>query len=182
MEKTSVEKLRFELHHSKFYLLTPVFFVLVSCSSVAQKTGGNSKPYYEDLAKLRPKVEMPVVEVKSHDSVQEVKPPISPTKNVNAKVDIVLDSIDRFNLTRKFIDGFTIQIYSGQKKDDAMNVIKKMKEEVPGLNANPIRYEQPKFRVTVGKYFTRLEAQSDLLALKRKFSTASLVPEKIPLH
>jgi hypothetical protein len=57
-----------------------------------------------------------------------------------------------------------------------------MKEEVPELNANPIRYEQPKFRVTVGKYFTRLEAQSDLLILKRKFSAASLVPEKILLR
>ena len=164
------------LIHSKYYILYPVFLLLFSCSSVAQKT---TKPYYEDLAKLRPKVELPV-EPKKNDTVKEIKPPVSPTKNINAKVDIVLDSIDRFNLTRRFIDGFTIQIYSGQKKDDAMNMMKKMKEEVPELNAN-VKYEQPKFRVIVGRYFTRLEAQSDLLLLKRKFSTASLVPEKIQL-
>jgi len=148
---------------------------------VAQKNNGNSKSYHEDLSKLRPKVEFPA-EIKIKDTVKEAPPAVAPTKHINAKVDIVLDSIDRFNLTRKFIDGFTIQIYSGQKKDDAMDVIKKMKEEVPQLNANPIRYEQPKFKVTVGKYFTRLEAQSDLLVLKRKFTTASLVPEKIPLR
>lgn len=168
--------------HSNSYILTPLFLILTSCSSVAQKSSGSSKPYHEDLAKLRPKADFPE-DVKTKDTVKdkEVVLAVAPTKNINAKVDIVLDSIDRFNLTRKFIDGFTIQIYSGQRKDDAMNVIKKMKEEVLELNANPIRYEQPKFRVTVGKYFTRLEAQSDLLILKRKFSAASLVPEKIPM-
>ncbi|HTH58355.1 MAG TPA: SPOR domain-containing protein [Cyclobacteriaceae bacterium] len=150
----------------------------MSCSSVAQKSSG--KPYHEDLSKLRPKVEFSE-EVKPKDTIKEEPLRVAPTRHINAQVDIVLDSIDRFNLTRKFIDGFTIQIYSGQKKDDAMNVIKKMKEEVTELSANPIRYEQPKFRVTVGKYFTRLEAQSDLLVLRRKFSAASLVPEKIPL-
>ena len=165
--------------HSNPYILTPIFFILFSCSSVAQKTS-SSKPHYEDLSKLRPKIELPV-EAKKNDSVKEIKQPeVTPVKTVNAKVDAVLDSIDRFNVTRKFIDGFTIQIYSGQKKDDAMNVIKKMKEEVPDLNAS-IKYEQPKFRVIVGRYFTRLEAQSDLLILKRKFATASLVPEKIQL-
>ena len=172
-----IQNIEWLLIHSKYYILYSVFFLLFSCSSVAQKS--NSKPYYEDLAKLRPKVELPV-EPKNNDSVKEIKPPVNPTKNINAKVDIVLDSIDRFNLTRKFIDGFTIQIYSGQKKDDAMNTMKKMKEEVPELTAN-VKYEQPKFRVIVGRYFTRLEAQSDLLLLKRKFSTASLVPEKIQL-
>src|SRR5437879_901738 len=165
------QKLKWLSLQPKFYILHSIFLLLTSCSSVAQKNSGNAKSYHEDLAKLRPKMDFPE-EVKIKDTVKVVPLAVAPTKHINAKVDIVLDSIDRFNLTRKFIDGFTIQIYSGQKKDDAMNVIKKMKEEVPELNANPIRYEQPKFRVTVGKYFTRLEAQSDLLLLRRKFPAA----------
>ena len=165
--------------HSKFSILYSVFFFLMSCSSVAQKSS-SSKPYSEDLSKLRPKIELPV-EVKKKDTVKEIKQPeVTPTKTINSKVDAILDSINRFNLTRKFIDGFTIQIYSGQKKDDAMSVAAKMREEVPEMTPN-VKYEQPKFRVIVGRYFTRLEAQSDLLALKRKFATASLVPEKIQL-
>ncbi len=167
--------------HTKFYILYTVFFFLTSCASVAQKgSSGSGKPYSEDLSKLRPKVELPV-EVKKKDTVKEIKQPeVAATKNINSKVDAILDSINRFNVTRKFIDGFTIQVYSGQKKDDAMSVVAKMREEVPQMTAN-VKYEQPKFRVIVGKYFTRLEAQSDLLALKRKFATASLVPEKIQL-
>jgi endo-alpha-1,4-polygalactosaminidase (GH114 family) len=85
-----------------------------------------------------------------------------------------------FNLMRKYIDGYTIQIYSGQKREDAMNTKKKMQEEVAELTAS-LQYQQPKFRVTVGKYFSKLEAQKDLLILRRRFSTAILVPEKIPI-
>jgi hypothetical protein len=51
-------------------------------------------------------------------------------------------------------------------------------EENSSFVAN-IQYQQPKFRVTVGKYFTRIEAQKDLVKLKRIFSSASLVPERI---
>jgi hypothetical protein len=100
------------------------------------------------------------------------------SRNVNAKVDVVLDSINRFNASRKFIDGYTIQIYSGQNREEAMNAKKKMSSEVPELNAD-LEYNQPKFRVRAGNYFSRLEAQKDLLRLKRAFPNAILVPEKI---
>jgi septal ring-binding cell division protein DamX len=115
---------------------------------------------------------------KVDSSLQKVVTEVTPTAMVNAKIDAVLDSIDRFNLTRKFVDGFTIQIYSGQKREEAMNAKKKMQEELPTMNAN-LQYLQPKFKVTSGKYFTRLEAQKDLLTLRRKFPNAILVPERI---
>jgi cell division protein FtsN len=103
---------------------------------------------------------------------------VVPTQTVNEKVDGVLDSINRFNVTRKLIDGYTIQIYSGQNREEAMNAKKKMATEVPGLTAE-LEYNQPKFRVRVGSYYSRLEAQKDMLHLKRPFPNAILVPEKI---
>jgi hypothetical protein len=153
------------------------FMFFINCHCVAQK----NKPYHEDLSKLRPKFENQTDVMIEKDTAQKkVAVVVTPTKTVNAKVDIILDSLDLFNLMRKYIDGYTIQIYSGQKKEEAMNTKKKMQEEVPELNAN-LQYQQPKFRVTVGKYFSKLEAQKDLLTLRRKFSTAILVPEKIPI-
>ncbi|MFM8849375.1 MAG: SPOR domain-containing protein [Cytophagales bacterium] len=103
---------------------------------------------------------------------------IAPRYHVNEKIDAVLDSIDRFNLTRKFVDGYTIQIYSGQKQEQALNAQKRLVEENTRYVAS-VQYQQPKFRVTVGKYFTRIEAQKDLLALKKIFPSASLVPDRI---
>ncbi len=160
--------------YSKFYILNSIFLISLSFSSLAQK----NKPYYEDLSKLRPKIERQTETKNKKDTVIEKPVLIAPTKTVNAKVDAVLDSIDLFNLMHKYIDGYTIQIYSGQKREEAMNAKKKMQEEVPDLFAN-LQYQQPKFRVTVGKYFSKLEAQRDMLILRRRFSAAILVPEKI---
>jgi hypothetical protein len=158
---------------SNFYILTSIF-LFTAIISFSQK----NKKYSEDLSKYRPRVELIEPVVKKDSVPQNVAADITPRHTVNAKVDEILDSIDRFNLTRRYIDGFTIQIYSGQKKDDAMGAKKKMQDELPEMNAN-LQYLQPKFKVTVGKYFTRLEAQKDLLALRRKFPNAILVPERI---
>jgi len=101
------------------------FLLFVSGQSVAQK----NKPYHEDLSKLRPKFEEQIDAKIEKDTSQEKKfMTVTPTKNVNSKVDAVLDSLDLFNLMRKYIDGYTIQIYSGQKREDAMNTKKKMQE------------------------------------------------------
>jgi hypothetical protein len=140
-----------------------------------------NKPYREDLSGLRPKVDQPLSYTPEKDSLIKKNTYVGPTKTVNAKVDAVLDSIDIFNLTRKFIDGYTIQVYSGQKREDAMNIKKKIQDELPDLISN-LQYQQPKFRVTVGRYFSKLEAQKDMLALKGKFATAILVPEKIMIR
>jgi len=157
---------------SIFFILYPVIF-LSSCH--AQKP---TKPYYEDLSSLRPKVNLEVAKSKDSARVRKQMIDVTPQFTINSKIDALLDSIDRFNLTRKFVDGYTIQIYSGQKRDDALNASKKLSEHSTQLKAN-VQYLQPKFRVTVGKYYTRLEAQKDLLRMKRIFTNAFLVPEKI---
>lgn len=160
--------------------LVKFFALLFFCAMLAFTSCQAQKPVYsEDLSSLRPKISAEVVDSKKDTikaKVQVVRS--TPRFTVNAKVDQVLDSIDRFNLTRRFVDGFTIQIYSGQKKEDALSASKKLMEAYTDLKSN-IQYQQPKFKVTVGKYFTRLEAQRDLLRLKQLFSSTILVPERI---
>lgn len=155
-------------------------FTFTTFSMLAQKK--NDKPYYEDLSLVRPKVEASVDTFKTAGA-QPVKSneAITPTHTVNEKVDFVLDSISRFNQIRRSVDGFTIQIYSGQKRDDAMNAKKKISDEFSDLTAN-LQYQQPKFRVTVGKYYTRLEAYQDLARIRNGFPAAILIPEKIPVR
>lgn len=163
------------LKYSDFYIMTSIFFSLIT-SCQAQRPSSN--PYYEDLSSLRPKVSLEEKKPKDSAAIKKNVVMITPTHTVNAKVDVILDSIDRFNLTRKFVDGYTIQIYSGQKREEALNASKKLAESTTNLRANT-QYQQPKFKVTVGKYYSRLEAQKDLLRLKRVFSSAILVPERI---
>lgn len=174
-EEVRSQKSEAGIPRSDFYILTPIFFFLIATSCQAQRP---TKPYYEDLSALRPKVNPETINPKDSLRVKSQAPSVPVQFSVNEKVDAILDSIDRFNLTRKFVDGYTIQIFSGQKREEALNANKKMSEFVPDLKAT-VQYQQPKFRVTVGKYFTRLEAQKDLYRLKRVFANAILVPERI---
>ncbi len=156
--------------------------LLVGC--VAQQSGSD-KAYHENLAVLRPKMVIPPDSAKKETTTQpethtQLIASAKPTHTVNDQVDAVLDSIDRYNLTRKFVDGYTIQIYSGQSRDQAMDAKNKMANQIPELSAN-LQYQQPKFRVTVGKYYSKLEAHQDLVRLRNNFSAAILVPEKIQI-
>jgi SPOR domain len=173
-EKQPREKSRVpEGSYTKFSWLLFIYILFTTTAVWSQKP-----VYTEDLSSLRPKV---VSEAGPKKDTLKNKIEVersTPRHTVNAKVDLVLDSIDRFNLTRRFVDGYTIQIYSGQKKEDALSASKKLVDAYPELKSN-IQYQQPKFKVTVGKYFTRLEAQKDLLRLKRLFSSTILVPERI---
>lgn len=161
--------------HSVLYMLTSSFCFLLIPSCQAQKI---NNPYFEDLSSYRPKIVFEKLTLKDSAVRQNQQEIIAPRYHVNEKIDAVLDSIDRFNLTRKFVDGYTIQIYSGQKQEQALNAQKRLVEENTRYVAS-VQYQQPKFRVTVGKYFTRIEAQKDLLALKKIFPSASLVPDRI---
>lgn len=152
---------------------------MIGCA--AQITSSD-KAHYENLAELRPKVIVPVdTPRKDSTNPTKVRPTVTPAYTVNEKVDAVLDSIDRYNLVKKFVDGYTIQVYSGQNREEAMNTKKKMTSDLPDMTAN-LQYQQPKFRVTVGRYYTKLEAHPDLARLRKSFTTAILVPEKIAIR
>ena len=153
-----------------------LFLILLNASCVAQK-GGTSGTYEEDLSALRPKFTTPADSQKKSQEINYHTVNVTPVKNVNPKVDRVLDSINKLNLTRRYVDGYTIQIYSGQSREEAENAKKKM-VDTQGMTSN-MKYEQPKFRVTTGSYFTKLEAQKDLTRIRRSFSSAILVPERI---
>ncbi|MBL7870167.1 MAG: SPOR domain-containing protein [Cyclobacteriaceae bacterium] len=160
------------------FALIGLLYLLGGCAS--QQI--SDKPYHENLASLRPTVTVSVDTPNKDNSIQKKQvETITPTQTVNAKVDAVLDSINRYNLVKRFVDGYTIQIYSGQNREDAMNIKKKMSTEIGDLTAN-LQYQQPKFTVTVGRYYTKLEAQKDLVQIRKSFTSAILVPEKIAIR
>jgi hypothetical protein len=165
--------------------LVTILLIFFALGSTAQRREHGSKskasrPHQEDLTDLRLRFpEMPDSVVRKSDAPKVVLLPAA--QSVHEKVNDVLDSIFVFNKTKMFVDGFTIQIYSGLKKEDAMNVKKKMVEEAGDLNSE-LKYQQPKWHVKTGSYYTRLEAQRDLHRLKRIFPAAILVPEKVALR
>lgn len=146
------------------------------CICIYAEAQRKKPAYSEDLQKHRPV--LPPVQKPDPPHQEKQKTPVQFT--VNEKVNSVLDSIDRFNATKKFIDGFTVQIYSGQKKQEALDINKALIDSGLKLTAD-IQFVQPKFRVVVGKYYTRLSAHRDLYNLRKLFPNAIIIPEKVPL-
>jgi hypothetical protein len=166
-------KKMFELSHYVVYML------LVSCASTQTTNSTSYSAYSEDLSYLHP-----VFEEASTNQTTPTTPEkkrteyVDPKFTVNESLHTVLDSIDRINLNRRLIDGFSIQLYSGQKREEALNAKRTMDQHLPEMNAQMI-YMQPTFRIKAGKYYTQLDAQKDYVAVKRYFPNAILIPDKI---
>ena len=161
-----------------------IYLFLVGCASQHGTTSSStSGKYSEDLSIWRPKVEgvKPDTNPSVTSNDRNLAPYIEPKFTINQSLDAVLDSIDRINLSRKFMEGFTIQVYSGSKREDALNAKKQLTTFVPDIESE-LQYMQPNFRVKAGKYFQRLDAQKDYLEVKQYFPNAIVVPDKIAMN
>lgn len=74
--------------------------------------------------------------------------------------------------------GFRVQIYSGLGRDDAYAEQSKFRALFPGV-ASYVSYTQPNYRVRVGDFRTKLEAQKFVNDLKKNYSSLFIFAEKI---
>ncbi|MCZ8023172.1 MAG: hypothetical protein O9302_14360 [Cyclobacteriaceae bacterium] len=137
--------------------------------------------YVEDVSKLKPTFSsLPAIETLPVPIASEKK--YVPANNtINAQLKQIQDSIDYFYVGRKFVDGFTIQVYVGQKKEEAMQAKKSLDINLPQLKAEMV-FTQPTFKVKAGRYYSLLDAQKDYVNVKRIFPNAILVPDKLPIQ
>ncbi len=160
--------------------------IVVGCATTKAPTAMTtpSSKYSEDLTIWRPKADpviAPTITSGTPTGGRKQTPYVEPKFAVNKKLDAILDSIDYYNVKRNFIDGFTIQVYSGLKREDALNAKKQIAEAMPDLQSD-VQYSQPNFRVKVGKYFSRIDAQKDYTHVKRLFPTAIVIPDKVAIN
>lgn len=169
-----------------FYCLAIIF--IAGCSSKVSTTTSTHSggKYAEDLSVLRAKIQTPSDTSKGNNSTSNTGGTRDPAKYVearhaiNASLDAVLDSIDRINLSNGLVDGFTIQLYSGIKREEALNVKKQLATSMPDMDAD-VQFVQPNFRVRSGKYLNRLDAHKDYMAVKKYFPNAVIIPDRIPI-
>ena len=161
--------------------------LIFGCASrvTSSTSSGSSGKYSEDLSVWRPETKSTAEEVDTAATRPEQRirtnQYVDARLAINDQVNSVLDSIHEQNISKGYVDGYTIQVYSGTKREDALNVKKKMSQSLPDL-ASDVEYRQPNFRVRTGKYLTRLEAQQDYLEVKRHFPNAIVIPDRIQIQ
>ena len=162
-------------------LLAGIVLLISHCAAPKSTTATQGGKYSEDLSVWRPKPKSPadatvVTPVEDRKTTAYVEPKLA----VNKPLDTVLDSIDHINRHKRYVEGFTIQVYSG-KREEALSAKKTLATSLPDLDCD-VQFTEPIFRVKVGKYYTRLEAQHDYMAVKRYFPAAIIIPEKLSLN
>ena len=76
------------------------------------------------------------------------------------------------------VTGFRVQIFSGSNRRDAYNTQSKFQQDFPDIRSYVI-YSDPNFKVRVGDFRTRLEAEKLQDQLKRSFDGTFIITEKI---
>ena len=147
-----------------------------SCAVLSPTTKTTS--YNEDLTMHRPKVEY--VDSTKVTPTQE-KRDIRPTHDQTAAIDKKINGITSKNAASKTAQGFTIQVYSGTSREEASQAKAKVYKILPDSRPET-KYEQPIYRVRVGEFGDRLQAQNVYAELAEEFPGAIVIPSRIRLN
>jgi hypothetical protein len=171
----------------RFFLLTLSCIITLSCAksvTVSQKNNNTEKinEYNEDLSVFRPKyafeeqvnkpkIETQAVEQKTVESTTKIK---SDTQ----AVDEILKQMKDFNAKISDGRGYRIQLFSGNDKMEFENAKTYLYRNFSNLEVYE-SYSQPTYKIKVGDFVSREDAEKYLSELKSRFSTIRIISEKI---
>ncbi len=157
-----------------------------SCEVLKPKTTANGKAYKEDLSGLRTEFESKMPDFSdqggspSENGITYPDYAFGPAADINQPLHNLLDTIAYQNLQINYVEGFTIQVYSGNRTEDARKAKGRAMEILQNDNVS-LEYDQPNFKVKAGNYYSRFEAQKDFMQLRRSFPNAIVIMHRIPI-
>lgn len=96
------------------------------------------------------------------------------------EIDKLLLKHLQINSENESIDGYRIQIHFGGEREKAKTIKTKFLQQFPDVAAYEL-YQQPNFKVRVGDFRTRLEAQKFMSEINMYFPSAFIVADEIHL-
>ena len=153
-----------------------IFTIFFSCKIQSNNSSinDNQKGYFEDLSYTR-----------------DTKKNISQSNFIlsnNNKVPTIINELDSIlniikyeNTKNDYIEGFTIQLYLGDNRIHAEKTEIKL-NKLDSLTERITIFTQPNYRVKVGKYYNKFNANRDYNKFKKTFPNAIIIPEKIKIQ
>lgn len=118
---------------------------------------------------VRPNPETPVVNYN-----------INTQYDINEPLDEFLEKVSERNAESNTYQGFTVQVYTGSSREKA-NESKNMVYNLLPDASPTISFDPPNYKVKVGEFTDRLEAQPTYTTLKGNFPVVLIVPERFPV-
>lgn len=155
-------------------------FILIAGAAckTAQVSSYSAAPYKEDLSVLREDFSLATIPSDEDANVDIITEKVLLEGHIKTELDSVNQLIIAQNRKQHYLDGYTVQIYTGNNREAATAAMEKVAE----INADlvpQIEYYQPSYKVKVGQYIDRLKAHEVFESLKEEFPLALLIPERI---
>lgn len=99
---------------------------------------------------------------------------------IEARLEVVLDSMATISRNAKRIQGYRVLIYSGNSRDEASKAKEHAYKILPNIDLYT-SYLSPTFKVKLGDFYQRLDAFLTLKKLATVFPSAVIVEEVVKL-
>lgn len=166
-----------------FCQMIMVFLILDCSPKIGQYS---STGYQEDISNFRDEYRVDLGQsVNANPDLESIEyvgqtEKVLPENDITPQINALLDSMTVRNQGIRYVQGYTIQVYNGTSREEAKWSEKRIYQIYDG--AEPvIKYVQPNFKVKVGQYTDRLEAQQLFMKLKKDFPNAMIIPDKIAI-
>ncbi len=144
-------------------------------------TTSSNQSYDEDLSVVRPRYkEVPIADNATKKTESKPTSISQPLQLVNKQVDAILDTLSIQNRALRFAVGYRIQIYAGNLRTEADDAKLFVYQNYPELIPY-IAFTSPTYRVKIGDFMNRLDAERYLRQVKQQFASAIILPDKIDL-
>jgi hypothetical protein len=147
-----------------------------STTKNGQSTAAKSSLPAEDLSKFRPTFTLPAA-----PRTGAAKTYVPPTNAVNAQIDQRLRDQAVANQSVKYAQGYRIQAYVGLERDQAMAIRRSVISRYPD-ETDYLTFKQPIYRLFIGDYLTRLEAEQAMLRIRPLAPKAELQVTQVLLN
>ena len=166
-------------------LIAFVGFINASCArrvAVFPSSSPAPSAYDEDLSLVRPRYKEVLTVEPSGRKPAEIRRVMSDRAlHINHELDAVLDTIAINNRSIRYANGYRIQIYVGNERRDAdaakLFTYQSFPEILPYVS-----FSQPTYRVKVGDFMTRIDAERYLQQFRQQFAAAVIQPDRIEVR
>lgn len=177
--------------------------IMTGCASSRPVTSTRSvvdyNSYTEDLSSVRPvynslstnvtttnKSTVPATSAKTPTATprrSETRKPAMPVEamHVNRRLDLVLDTIATQNRSIRYAPGYRVQVYVGNQRQEADATKLLIYQNFPELSPY-LSYNQPTYKLKVGDFMRRMDAERYYSSIRKLISSAQLQPDKVDVR
>ncbi len=181
----------------KWLVFGTVGLMVSSCARTPATTGSRTtaasyNDYSEDLSAARPvfspaprpatsaPAPLPSGRVSDNPRRQgQVLP--AEALHVNRRLDALLDTIAVQNRRVRYAPGYRVQVYVGNERAAADAAKLQLYQQFPELSAY-MSYQQPTYRLKVGDFMRKLDAERYFSKLRTMFTSAQMQPDKVDVR